>query len=235
MKYLLRKCEIFADANVGKFHFTLRPVGAIFHNSRSELFHIRRKPNISLKAFDSEAFRNFVDAFRAFRVCRQIRAGETVEMFTKLWYNKEKKGGENMDKKMQIAINTHLWLPIVLFMIFMTISISCISENEIGMTVGFLIAALLPIFVFLISPIYYVFSEESITITYLFGQKEEIKWNSIRSITLYGSWISRGGATPHYHVAYPTNKKRAFFINGDISKTRKTKRLIKKYYKKNIV
>ena len=80
-------------------------------------------------------------------------------MFTKLWYNKEKRGGENMDKKMQIAINTHLWLPIVLFMIFMTISISCISENEIGMTVGFLIAALLSIFVFLISPIYYVFSE----------------------------------------------------------------------------
>ena len=25
--------------------------------------------------------------FRAFRVCRQIRTGETLEMFTKLWYN----------------------------------------------------------------------------------------------------------------------------------------------------
>ena len=139
-----------------------------------------------------------------------------------------------MDNKKQIAINTHLWLPIALFVIFMTISISCIHEKEIGMTVGFFLAALLPIFVFLISPIYYVFSEESITITYLFGQKEEIKWNSIKSITLYGSWISRGGATPHYHIAYPTNRKRAFFINGDISKTRKTKRLIKKYYEKNI-
>ena len=156
-------------------------------------------------------------------------------MFTILCYNKSKKGGEDMNDKKQIAINTHLWLPIVLFMIFMTISISCISENEIGMTVGFLIASLLPIFVFLISPVYYVFSEENITITYLLGQKEEIKWNSIRSITLYGSWLSRVGATPHYHIAYPTNEKRAFFINGDISKTRKTKRLIKKYYKKNII
>ena len=140
-----------------------------------------------------------------------------------------------MDNKKQIAINTHLLLPFALFVIFMTISISCTHEKEIDMTVGFFLAALLPTFVFLISPIYYVFSEESITITYLFGQKEEIKWNSIRSITLYGSWISRGGATPHYHIAYPTNKKRAFFINGDISKTRKTKRLIKKYYKNNIV
>ena len=140
-----------------------------------------------------------------------------------------------MDNKKHIAINTHLWLAVVLFLIFITIAISCINENEIGMVVGFIIAALLPIFVFLISPVYYIFSEESVTITYLFGQKEEIKWNSIRSITLYGSWISHGGASPHYHIAYPTNKKRAFFINGDISKTRKTKRLIKKYYKNNIV
>ena len=140
-----------------------------------------------------------------------------------------------MDNKKHIAINTHLWLAVVLFLIFITIAISCINENEIGMVVGFLIAELLPIFVFLISPVYYIFSEESVTITYLFGQKEEIKWNSIRSITLYGSWTSRSGATPHYHIAYPTNKKRAFFINGDISKTRKTKRLIKKYYKNNIV
>ena len=140
-----------------------------------------------------------------------------------------------MDNKKHIAINTHLWHAVVLFLIFITIAIFCINENEIGMVVGFLIAALLPIFVFLISPVYYIFSEESVTITYLFGQKEEIKWNSIRSITLYGSWMSRCDMTPHYHIAYPTNIKRAFFINGDISKTRKTKRLIKKYYRKDII
>ena len=40
-----------------------------------------------------------------------------------------------MDNKKQIAINTHLLLPITLFVIFMTISISCIHEKEIGMTV----------------------------------------------------------------------------------------------------
>ena len=50
VKYLLRKCEIFADANVGKFHFTLRPTGAIFHNSRSELFHIRQRRIFHLKS-----------------------------------------------------------------------------------------------------------------------------------------------------------------------------------------
>ena len=42
-------CEMRCGALGDLFHFTLRPVGAIFHNSRSELFHIRREPNISLK------------------------------------------------------------------------------------------------------------------------------------------------------------------------------------------
>ena len=59
MKYLLRKCE---EANF----ISHCDEGAIFHNSRSELFHIRRQPNISLKAFGFEVFRKFVDAFRAF-------------------------------------------------------------------------------------------------------------------------------------------------------------------------
>ena len=41
----------------------------------STLFHIRRKPNISLKAYDSKVFQIFVDAFR---VCRQIRTDESL-------------------------------------------------------------------------------------------------------------------------------------------------------------
>ncbi|MBR7112425.1 MAG: hypothetical protein IKC75_05865, partial [Clostridia bacterium] len=42
-------CEMRCGALGDLFHFTLRPMGAIFHNSQSELFHIRRKPNISLE------------------------------------------------------------------------------------------------------------------------------------------------------------------------------------------
>ncbi len=135
----------------------------------------------------------------------------------------------------EIAINTHLWLPITLFIVFILLSISGVNAQEMGLAAGFAVASLLPLFVFLISPMYYIFSEESIVIRYLWGQKEEINWISVRNITLFGSWISRGGATPHYHFAYPSKKKRVFFIRGDVSKTRKTKKLIKKYYKKNIV
>ena len=137
-----------------------------------------------------------------------------------------------MDNKKQIAINTHLWLPGVLFIIFVIIAISCLKEKSIGLFIGFSVATLFPIFGFLISPMYYVFDEEGVEIIYLWGQKEEIKWNLITSVTLDGSWMARYGEPPHYHIAYPTNKKRAFFVSGDISKTKKTKKLITKYYKK---
>ena len=137
--------------------------------------------------------------------------------------------------KKQKAINTHLWLPVALFVIFVTIGIVCIIEKEVWLSVGFFVAALLPLFVFLVSPLYYVFSKESVEIIYLWGQKEEIQWDEIRSITRFGGWFSLGGGTSRYNIAYPTDKKRAFFINGDVYKTRKTKELIQKYYKRNIV
>ena len=42
---------------------------------RKQKYHAD-KVSISLKAYDSEVFRNFVDAFRAFRVCSRIRTSE---------------------------------------------------------------------------------------------------------------------------------------------------------------
>ncbi len=137
--------------------------------------------------------------------------------------------------KTETAINTHLWLPVALFAFFVLLSAFGIREQAIWVAIGFAAAALLPLFIFLTSPMYYVFSEESVEIIYLWGQKEKIKWSSVRNITLLGSWIIRTGSTPHYHFAYPTRKKRAFFICGEISKTPKTKKLIRKYYKKKIL
>ena len=80
----------FAREKSGTHHITLR-LGAI-HHCAAGTTSLRRSRNFTF--FDSEVFQNFVDAFRAFRVSRQIRTGETVEMFTKLWYNGVKsKGG----------------------------------------------------------------------------------------------------------------------------------------------
>ncbi|MBQ8719648.1 MAG: hypothetical protein IJY65_01285 [Clostridia bacterium] len=140
-----------------------------------------------------------------------------------------------MTKQKQYAFNTQLFFVIALLIVFLVLSICSAIENEVGLSIGFAVATLLPVFVFLISPLYTAFSDEEIEIVYILGQREIIKWKYIRCIYLNGSWISRGGGLPHYEVAYPTNVKRAFFVRGEIPKTRKTKKYIKMYYKKDIV
>ena len=138
-------------------------------------------------------------------------------------------------KQKHYAFNTQLFFVIALFAIFLVLSICAAIEREIGLSIGFAVATLLPIFVFLISPLCTAFSDEEIEIVYIMGQREIIKWRNIRSIYLNSSWISRGGGLPHYEVAYPTNDKRAFFVRGEIPKTRKTKKYIRMYYKKDII
>ena len=137
--------------------------------------------------------------------------------------------------KKYIAFNTHLILCFVLFLIFISLSIGCAIERDIDLSIMFGIFILLPVFVFAISPFYFVFSDECVEIVYNFGQREKIKWSDIRNISLMGSWIGAGGGLPHYVIAYPKKEKRLFFVVGEIQKTRKTKRFIEKYYKKKIV
>ncbi len=138
-------------------------------------------------------------------------------------------------KKKQIAFNTHLFLCLILFIVLLGISISSAVENEVGISIGFAALTLLPIFVFAISPLYFVFSEEHVEIVYNFGQREKIKWSDIRNISRMGSWLGGGGGLPHYVIFYPQKEKRLFFVCGEIPKTRKTKKLLKMYYKKKIV
>ena len=138
-------------------------------------------------------------------------------------------------KQKHYAFNTQLLFIIAFFVVFLVLSICAAIEQEIGLSIGFAVATLLPVFVFLISPLYVTFSDEEIEIVYIMGQREFIKWKNIRCIYLNGSWISKGGGPPHYEIAYPTNVKRAFFVRGEIPKTRKTKKYIKMYYKKEII
>ena len=62
----------FAREKSGTHHITLR-LGAI-HHCAAGTTSLRRSRNFTF--FNSKVFRNFVDAFRAFRVCIQIRTGE---------------------------------------------------------------------------------------------------------------------------------------------------------------
>ena len=138
-------------------------------------------------------------------------------------------------KQKHYAFNTQLFFVIAFFVVFLVLSICAAIEQEIGLSIGFAVATLLPVFVFLISPLYVTFSDEEIEIVYIMGQREIIKWKNIRCIYLNGSWVIGSGGLPYYEIAYPTNVKRAFFVRGEIPKTRKTKKYIKMYYKKEII
>ena len=99
VKYLLRKCEIFADANVGKFHFTSTKAvggGRYFTISARKLFHIRRKPNISLKTYRNKfrmiykatpwfIFESVVYSNRQTRICREDSNSELLVNVDRPW------------------------------------------------------------------------------------------------------------------------------------------------------
>lgn len=96
----------------------------------------------------------------------------------------------------------------------------------LGSSIFFAILALLFIFISLISPLYFIFSEDAVEIVYNFRQRETIKWKDVREVYQTGSWFYKAGGLPHYVLLYPKKEKRLFFVTGEIPKTRKTKKLI---------
>ena len=139
-----------------------------------------------------------------------------------------------MNKK-DVAINTQLLFFLVLVIVFVGLSICWLTEEGIGLGILFGVFGLLLLLISLISPMYFVFSDEGVEIVYHFRQKEYIKWSDIRSITVRGGYFTKGDGLPCYDIAYPVKEKRPFFVVGEIQKTRKTKKLIEKYYKKKII
>jgi len=131
------------------------------------------------------------------------------------------------------AINTHIILWLFLFVSLSILAVLCIIEKEKGLSVVFAIFAIISILPVLLTPIYYVFTKKDVTIVYLFGIKEKIEWWETKSVTEEGSYFG-GNGLPHYHISYPKRKKRPFFVTGEITKTRRTKKLLKKLYIKEI-
>lgn len=146
-------------------------------------------------------------------------------------------------KKMQkkhrkYAFNTHIVFFFVMLFIFIGLAILFLTDSEEGsipgVICGFALAGA-PIFAIIISPIVYIFEDESLTIVYCLGFKERIAWKKIRSITKWGGWfLGNGRGMPVYEIAYPHKEKYPFFVNATIARNRKTTKLVKKYYKRSI-
>jgi len=134
-----------------------------------------------------------------------------------------------------VVINIYLVLSVILFFVLLGIAVLCAIENEIGLCIGFSLFLAVPVIAFVFSPLYFVFSDDCVEIVYHFDVKEQIRWKDIQRVTLMGSWFGKFNSPPHYVIAYYRKGKVPFFVAGRIPKTRKTKKLIKQYYKRQIV
>lgn len=134
------------------------------------------------------------------------------------------------DKKENIyfSFNTYLIIYAIAFLVFTSLAVMFFADGD-AWGIFFMLLALLPIFIIVVSPLRYEYSKKSVTIVYVLGDREIIPWTSVRNITLYGSWISHLGSFPYYQVAYG-HKKQKFYMNGEITKSRKNKKLIEKFY-----
>lgn len=142
----------------------------------------------------------------------------------------------NNDEEKHIAFNKQIFLLIFMFVLFLLLGVSVLSSKDgLGYAIFFLILCLVPIFAFLISPMYIVFTPREITVVYLWGLKERIEWKQIRNITEYGSYLVKGSGLPEYQIAYPRKEKYPFFVDSSIPKTHKTKKMVKRYYKGSII
>ncbi len=144
----------------------------------------------------------------------------------------ETKTSVNTEK--YIAFNNHI-LPYSFSVAFgfLLVSFGLWIEETIFTIFGILIALVFVVLLF-ISPVYYAFSNDSLIICHPFKRREIIYWEDIRSINKYGSWSNpKFMGLPHYKVYYRHDKE-ALFLNGEICRSRKTKRLLQKYYKGNV-
>ena len=136
-----------------------------------------------------------------------------------------------VDTDKYIAFNNHIPAYFLSFVIGFFVAGFGLWAEETFFTVAGVLCALVFAILLLISPYNYIFSNENVIICHPFKRKEIIPWEDIRSIDKYGSWFNRGfRSLPHYKIYYRHEKER-LFLNGEICRSRKTKRLLKKYYK----
>ena len=134
--------------------------------------------------------------------------------------------------KIHKAFNTNLIFSVGLFFLFVFGTIISWIRDEFISMAGLLVLNLVWLFEIATTPLYTVFTEESIVIVYVIGYKETIIWNNIKTINLECGLLSR---VPDYVISYEAKKSKPFFASGKIPKSKKTQELFGKYWKRKIL
>lgn len=133
-----------------------------------------------------------------------------------------------MENKKVKAINTQNFIWLFCFAILLMIAVACFVDGSWIAGIIFSVLAIMPVSVVLLSPLYYVFTDEGVTIVYTLGGEEKISWQKVNKVKLFSSWLAKGSGSPHYYISHDGDKPKGY-MGSEIAKTMKTKKLMELY------
>lgn len=122
----------------------------------------------------------------------------------------------------------------VCFFVMLIFSLLCLWLDETVLAIVCIVLTLLQIIFILIVPVFYIFSEEKLTIKYFFGREENIFWKNIRAVVKNYESAFRYTFLGTYKIYYYSKEKTPFYMQGVVSKNKKTTALLEKYYSKKL-
>ena len=143
-------------------------------------------------------------------------------------------GDDQMNNQMytrsSVAWNTHLISFVLLFFVFVFLSMLSFVLNDLSVGISFVLLTFLTVFLFLTSPQYIVFSDEWVEIVYCFRLRRRICWCDV--VNIYK--VDRARGPSHYVIVSPEKEKQPFFVKKQIPKTRRTTELLNRFYGRGI-
>ncbi len=130
--------------------------------------------------------------------------------------------------KRKMAFNPMCLLGLLVGTVMAGISIALLTEQDGAGWFGLILALVLLAVAIFITPVLYLFDEEGVTCVYLVFSNERYLWKRISSISLKMDSGRYNGS--FYQIKGIPQGERKKYLNGEIRKTFRTKRLLHRYY-----
>ena len=134
-----------------------------------------------------------------------------------------------------VIFNRRILLFIFAFVMFLCFSISFFKSGDKELGIVLLVISVLISLGIFFTPLYFIFTKNEITITWLFQYKRVILWSTIKSI-IELKWGEVHRDLPKYELIYHLNHK-GYIVSKqfDIPRNKKTKKVIERYAKYKII
>ncbi len=134
---------------------------------------------------------------------------------------------EENEPEEEKVINKRIFKFFVTFIICFPVGLfSFCFDKAIGGLI--LVIAIMSLVIMIMTPIRYIFSQERVVIKYFFGLEENIAWDKL--LWIHTCYEPKSIYLQVYELHYfHKEKKKRFYMNGEISKNKKTTELMKKY------